>query len=269
MSDPQSGQSVVAPKWTPLGRIERRVLGVLVEKAKTTPDAYPMTLNGLTTGCNQKSNRDPLMNLEPDQVETALEKLRHLQAVIEVSGGGRVPKFRHLMYEWMGVDKVEAAVMTELLLRGTQTVGELRGRAARMESIADVGALQPVLQSLIDRKLVLSLTPAGRGQIVTHGLYLPEEMDKVRQSASAYAVAAAGRSEDGPAPPPAARPAPSHHSAPSAPTPLGTSASTGAPSAGSYASQEEFETLKTEVAQLKSEVARLKTDLQDLWSSLN
>ncbi len=265
MSDPQPGQTTVTPKWTPLGRIERRVFGVLVEKAKTTPDAYPMTLNGLTTGCNQKSNRDPLMNLEPDQVENALEKLRHLQAVIEVSGGGRVPKYRHLMYEWMGVDKVEAAVMTELLLRGTQSVGELRGRAARMEPIADVGALQPVLQALIDRKLVLSLTPAGRGQIVTHGLYLPEEMDKVRQSANAYAVAAATRAEDGPSPAPAPRPAASSlaasAAAPSTPEAVNSS--------GNYASQVEVDALRTELDQLKAEVTRLKSDLQDLWSSLN
>ncbi len=113
-----SAASSLAPRWKPIGRVERRVLGVLVEKAKTTPDAYPLTLNSLTTGCNQKSNRDPQMNLEPDQIESSLEKLRHMSAVIEVSGGGRVPKYRHMVYEWLGVDKIEAAVMTELLLRG-------------------------------------------------------------------------------------------------------------------------------------------------------
>ncbi len=117
-AEAQAAGGTIPPKWTPLGRVERRVLGVLVEKAKTTPDAYPLTLNALTNGCNQKSNRDPQMNLQPDQVENSLEKLRHLSAVIEVSGGGRVSKYRHLIYEWMGINKVEAAVMTELLLRG-------------------------------------------------------------------------------------------------------------------------------------------------------
>lgn len=166
------------PKWKPLNRIQRRVLGVLVEKAKTTPDAYPMTLNAITTGCNQKSNRAPLMDLTPDEVETALDTLRSLGAVAEVQGTGRVAKYRHYAYEWLGVDKVEVAVMTELLLRGEQTVGELRGRAARMEAIADLNALRPVLESLMRKGLVVSLTPEGRGQLVTHGLYEPHELKK-------------------------------------------------------------------------------------------
>ena len=174
--------SPTEPKWQPLGRVERRVLGVLVEKAKTTPEAYPLTLNALTNGCNQKSNRNPQMNLEAEQVESALENLRNLSATLEVVGSGRVAKFRHLLYEWMGIDKVEAAVMTELLLRGPQTIGELRGRAARMEPIADVAALQPILQSLIDKRLVLPLTSAGRGQIVTHNLYPADELEKVRRT---------------------------------------------------------------------------------------
>ena len=83
---PTADQESPPPKWQPLGRIERRVLGVLVEKAKTTPEAYPLTLNALTNGCNQKNNRDPQMNLEPDAVEEALENLRTLSAVVEVVG---------------------------------------------------------------------------------------------------------------------------------------------------------------------------------------
>ena len=102
------------PAWRPLSPIQRRVLGVLVEKAKTTPDAYPLTLNGLTSGCNQKSNRAPQMNLSQEQIEEAVQKLREMGAVAEVQGGGRVPKYRHYLYEWLGVEKYEMAVMAEL-----------------------------------------------------------------------------------------------------------------------------------------------------------
>lgn len=174
-----SGESSSSPSWQPLTSYQRRVAGVLIEKAKTTPAAYPMTLNAITTGCNQKSNRAPILDLSVDQVETVLDELRSIGAVIEVQGSGRVSKYRHCMYEWLGVDKREIAVMAELLLRGEQTVGELRGRAARMEAIPDIGELRPIIQSLIDRKLVVALTPAGRGQMLTHGLYREREKDKL------------------------------------------------------------------------------------------
>ena len=242
------GEQAKPPKWKPIGRVERRVLGVLLEKAKTTPDAYPLTLNALTNGANQKSNRDPQMSLEPHQVETALESLRAMSAVMEISGGGRVAKFRHLLYEWMGVDKVEAAVMTELMLRGAQTLGELRGRAARMEPIADVSALQPIVRGLIDKQLIVELTPAGRGQIITHALYLPNEMDKIR------AQFAGG--------------APSQPAAPSrTAAPANTAAAPSSPLDDNTRS--DVEALRQEVDQLKQEVARLRNDVQDLWSNLS
>lgn len=171
-----------------MSAIDRRVLGVLVEKAKTTPDVYPMSVNAICTGANQKNNRHPLMQLEPDDVEAALERLRLLGAVAEVQGGGRVLKYRHYMYDWLGVEKVEMAVMTELLLRGAQTVGELRGRASRMEPIADLAALRPVLESLKTKGLVIFLTPEGRGQVVSHALYEPQELDKVRREQAAAPV---------------------------------------------------------------------------------
>lgn len=176
--------STIAPRWRPVSAIDRRVLGVLVEKAKTTPDAYPMSVNALCTGANQKNNRYPLMQLEPDDVEASLERLRAVGAVAEVQGGGRVLRYRHYMYDWLGVDKVEMAVMTELLLRGAQSVGELRGRAARMEPIADLAALRPVLESLKAKGLLLELTAEGRGQIVSHALYEPAELEKVRRQVS-------------------------------------------------------------------------------------
>ena len=163
--------------------IQRRVAGVLVEKAKTTPEQYPLSLNGLTTGCNQKSNRSPVMNLDAEDVQITLDELRDLGAVVEVQSGGRVPKFKHLMYEWLGVDKVEMAVVAELLLRGEQTVGELRARAARMEPIPDLQTLRPILQSLVQKRLVVELTPEGRGHTVTHGLGDESELAALKSQA--------------------------------------------------------------------------------------
>ena len=168
------------PKWQTLERNDRRVVGVLVEKAKTTPDNYPLTLNSLLNGANQKSNRSPQMQLDEEHVFDALERLRKLKAVAEVQGDGRAPKFRHLLYDWLGVDKYELAVMAELLLRGAQTLGELRGRAARMEPIAGISELRPIIDSLYAKGLLLYLTPPGRGCIVTHALFQERELEKLR-----------------------------------------------------------------------------------------
>jgi uncharacterized protein YceH (UPF0502 family) len=195
------------PQWRPLSPRQRRVAGVLVEKAKTTPDAYPMTLNALVSGCNQKSNREPQMSLTPEEVEIVLEELRGMGAVAEVQGSGRVSKYRHLLYDWLGVDKHEIAVMTELLLRGEQTVGELRGRAARMEPIADLGALRPILESLEGKRLLVSLTPEGRGQVVTHNLHPEKELEQLRARIRDGAHAAPAHGESSGASPRRAEPA--------------------------------------------------------------
>lgn len=167
-------------KWQALNRLQRRVLGVLVEKSKTTPDAYPMTLSGITTASNQKSNRSPLMTLDQDDVQSTLDQLRAIGAVMEVQGDGRVAKFRHLMNDWMGVERAELAIMTELMLRGHQSLGDLRGRASRMETISDLNQLRQLIDSLIKQGLMIELTPAGRGQIVSHNLYQPDELKKVQ-----------------------------------------------------------------------------------------
>lgn len=188
-----------APQWQPLSAIQRRVVGVLAEKAKTTPENYPMSLNAIVLACNQKNNRFPVSSYEADAVEETLEDLRELRAVAMIEGVGRVPKYRHLLYQWLGVDKVELAVMTELLLRGAQTEGELRARAARMEPIADLAALRPVLDSLKRKSLIVSLTSEGRGHVITHNLYKPRELEQLRlQYAAAGGAAgpAAGSSED-------------------------------------------------------------------------
>jgi uncharacterized protein YceH (UPF0502 family) len=171
----ESANSENQPSWQPLDALQRRVLGVLVEKAKTTPEGYPMSVNAIKTACNQKSNRFPQMDLDADDVAATLDELRDMGVVAEIQGDGRTSRYRHKAYEWLGVDKTELAVMTELLLRGEQTVGELRARAARMEPIENLAELKPVLDRLIQCSLVVSLTPEGRGQIVTHGLYPDHE----------------------------------------------------------------------------------------------
>ena len=180
-SNPEPSQP---PQWKPLSALDRRVIGVLVEKAKTTPEQYPLTLNSLVTGCNQKNNRDPQMQVQPEDVEEAIERLRAVGALVEVQGSGRVPKYRHMMYDWLGVNKVELGVMTELLLRGAQTEGELRGRAARMDPIPDLAALRPIVESLKSKGLVISLTSEGRGHVLTHALYLPHELESLRSQVS-------------------------------------------------------------------------------------
>ena len=169
------------PEFKPLTREQRRIVGVLIEKSKTTPQSYPMTLNSITTGANQKSNRSPQMKIASDDVEFLLDELRELGAVVEIRGDGRVAKYKHRMYQWLGVEKVEIAVMGELLLRGEQTLGELRARASRMEPIAGMDELRPIVRSLVDKGLMVELTPVGRGQIVTHNLYEQYELDHLRK----------------------------------------------------------------------------------------
>jgi uncharacterized protein len=261
MSDPVS-PAVADPasrKWQPLNSRQRRVLGVLVEKAKTTPDAYPMTINGLVAGCNQKSNREPQMDLSPEDVEQLLDELRAMSAVTEVQGSGRVAKYRHHAYEWLGVEKTELAVMTELLLRGEQTLGELRGRAARMEPIADLAALKPVVEALVKRGLMVELTAPGRGQIVSHNLYKERELTELKAQFAGY-VPPAGFSDD------ADRPAtPKHATGTSGPA---VAAETRIAVTPSGVTADEFAELSVEVAELRAEVARLTDQVRSLDAKL-
>ena len=175
-----------ATSWVPLTPRERRVAGVLVEKQKTTPENYPLSVAAVVAGCNQKSNRDPVTNYDADDVEDILQSLRKKGATIMVEGSGRVVRWKHTLYDWLGLKNqpVPMAVVAELLLRGPQTEGDLRARASRMDAIADLPTLQTVLEDLAKRQLVVFLTPPGvrRGVIVTHGLYPPEELEQVRRS---------------------------------------------------------------------------------------
>ncbi|MHC5022848.1 MAG: YceH family protein [Planctomycetota bacterium] len=145
-----------------LSEHEARVLGVLVEKAHTTPSQYPMTLNAIVNACNQKSNRHPVMSLSEDQVLSALDGLRGRQLSREVMlSGSRVPKYRHTAREALEVETSELVVLAELLLRGPQTLGELRGRASRMHTLESLEIVRHVLEHLMERAqpLVRGLGP--------------------------------------------------------------------------------------------------------------
>jgi uncharacterized protein len=137
--------------------IEARVIGCLIEKQITTPDQYPLSLNALVNACNQKSNRDPILELEERVVQQALDALGRKHFVVEKSGfGSRVPKYQHRFcnteYGTLKLDPQELAIVCELLVRGPQTPGELRTRAARMAPIGDVSEVEAALTRLSDRE---------------------------------------------------------------------------------------------------------------------
>ena len=203
-----------------------RVLGSLIEKEITTPEYYPLSLNALINACNQKSNRDPVMHLDEDAVRLALRNLSDKGLARTAGSEGRVAKFEHDVYSVMNLGRREIAILCELLLRGPQTPGELRGRAERMykfESIEDVHA---TLQRLMERDpalvVVLPRQPGTKEARYAHTL-LPVE---------AHAQAAAPQ------------PAASH-------TP---------------ANDDRLAQLEAEVAQLRSEVEEMKQQLAKLTS---
>jgi uncharacterized protein YceH (UPF0502 family) len=140
-----------------LAPLEARVIGCLIEKQITTPDQYPLSLNALVNACNQKSNRDPIMEVDERTVQDTLDQLARKHFVIEKSGfGSRVPKYQHRFcnteYGTLKLTAQELAIVCELLVRGPQTPGELRTRASRMASFSDVGQVEAALESLRTRE---------------------------------------------------------------------------------------------------------------------
>ncbi|MBK5274093.1 MAG: YceH family protein [Desulfuromonadales bacterium] len=135
-----------------LSEVEARVLGCLIEKEMTTPEYYPLSLNALTNACNQKSNRDPVMALAEEDVVRALNRMRFNQLTVVSGESSRVAKYRHILAEMMGLVPAELAVICELLVRGPQTVGELRTRCERMHSFTDLNAVEEVLKELTNRE---------------------------------------------------------------------------------------------------------------------
>jgi hypothetical protein len=140
-----------------LSPLEARVIGCLIEKQITTPDQYPLSLNALVNACNQKSNRDPVMEVDEVTIQGTVDQLARKHFVVEKSGfGSRVPKFQHRFcnteYGTLKLTAQELAIVCELLLRGPQTPGELRTRASRIAPFSEVGQVEAALESLRTRE---------------------------------------------------------------------------------------------------------------------
>jgi hypothetical protein len=135
--------------------VEIRILGCLVEKQRTTPDVYPLTLNALRLACNQSTNRDPVVSYDDETIRTALARLHRKGFSRLASGpGSRVVKYRHLLDEALGVSHAELGIVAVLMLRGAQTPGELKGRTERLHPFASLSEVDGVLEALIERGLV-------------------------------------------------------------------------------------------------------------------
>jgi uncharacterized protein len=135
---------------TPLSLLETRVLGTLVEKQHTVPDSYPLTLNALVSGCNQKTSRAPVMEAAEAEVQASIDSLKSRNLVIE-SSGGRVARYAHNIEAVLKIPSQSAAILTVLMLRGPQTPGELRINCDRLHRFADLSAVEAFLQELAAR----------------------------------------------------------------------------------------------------------------------
>ena len=162
-----------------------RVLGCLIEKEITTPEYYPLSLNALINACNQKSNRDPVMTLDEDAVRVALRNLTDKGLARHASSEGRVPKYEHDVNNALQLSRREVAVLCELLVRGPQTPGELRGRAERMFKFDSLDDVHATLQRLIERNpplaLVLPRQPGTKEARYAHTL-LPIDVQPAHEA---------------------------------------------------------------------------------------
>ena len=212
---------------------EIRVLGCLIEKQRTTPDTYPLTLNALRMACNQSTARDPVVRYDDATVREAMTRLSR-RRFARLAGGGRAPKYRHLLDEALTRARDELAVLCVLMLRGPQTPGELKQRTDRLHPFADLPAVHATLQRLIDRELVLQLERRPGQKEERYAQRLGED-DETPAAAPAYVAAPAPAS---PAPRPVPRPA----------SPFSPQERT---------LEQRVATLETEMAQLRAALRRL------------
>jgi uncharacterized protein YceH (UPF0502 family) len=234
---------------------EIRVLGCLLEKQRTTPDAYPLSLNALRLACNQATNRDPVTEYDEAVIRDALHRLsRRRWARLASGAGSRAPKYRHLLDEALGLPEDELAVLCVLMLRGPQTPGELKQRTERLHPLADLAAVLEALERLIGRDLAERL-PRRPGQKEERYAHLLADDD------APVAQAAPG----GPVPqwtPPAAAAAPVEDAA-QAPPPPASVAPAAAPAPDPRVAR-----LEDEVAALRAELAALRASLDALRADL-
>jgi uncharacterized protein len=167
----------------PLSPIEARVLGTLMEKARTVPDSYPLSLNNVVTGCNQKTSREPVMTVSEAQAQEALDELRRLSLVFE-SSGSRVTRYEHNVQRGIGVPEQSAVLLGLLMLRGPQTAGELRINSERWYRFADISSVEAFLDELQERSpekggplvVLLPRAPGAREPRWAHLLCGPVEL---------------------------------------------------------------------------------------------
>jgi uncharacterized protein YceH (UPF0502 family) len=170
---------------------EARVFGVLIEKALTTPDQYPLTVNAATNGANQKSNRDPVLSLSEDEVAAALERLEQKYMARKVFPmNSRVEKFCHNGKDALNLDAAGLAVLAELLMRGPQTPGDLRARAGRMAPIDSLDQLAGILNALIERGFVQRLPPLSGSRAERYVQLLSPDLHPLEPPAGAYVAKA-------------------------------------------------------------------------------
>jgi len=175
-----------------LNHVEARILGALIEKDITTPDYYPLSLNALINACNQKSNRDPVMNLGEEAVRDALLVLNEKGLAGPVSSAdSRVPKYEHRLQEAFNLPRAETAVLCVLLLRGPQTPGELRGRTERMHHFEELSDVLSALQRLIQREPgLVKMLPRQPGTKETRYVHLLSGDVEIAEPAQEPAAAA-------------------------------------------------------------------------------
>jgi uncharacterized protein YceH (UPF0502 family) len=225
--------------------IEIRVVGCLIEKQRTTPDAYPLSLNSLRLACNQSTNRDPVVDYDEATVAEALRRLALRGWTRLASGAGsRARKYRQLMPEALGVDDAQLALLAVLMLRGAQTPGELKQRSERLHGFADLGSVQTALDGLVER-----------GYVVRHER-------RPGQKELRYEQLLGGFAEDE-----APSPVPAREAAEAGPEDGATTASTAAgesgpePDAGLVPAEDRLTRLERELAELRAELARLREAL--------
>jgi uncharacterized protein YceH (UPF0502 family) len=175
-----------------LGPVEIRVLGCMIEKQRTTPDAYPLTLNGLRLACNQSTNRDPVVEYDEHEIRVALERLARRRFVRLASGHTtRATKYRHLLDDTLSLDDASLALLGVLMLRGPQTPGELKQRTERLHRFEDLAAIEAGLDSLGQRELVqrLERRPGQKEERYRH--LFAADSDEAEEPAAAPAPVAA------------------------------------------------------------------------------
>jgi hypothetical protein len=178
--DSTASSSDAAPVALSFNKVQRRILGVLLEKAYTTPDQYPLTMNSLISGSNQKSNRDPITQYQEDDLQKGLEELQEKGFIATLhTAGGRTERFKHTVRQSLQVSEEQLAILTELWLRGRQQPGELRTRASRMVAIDSQDKLKEALQGLLARNMIQTNGSLDkRGVEVDHNFYTSAETDR-------------------------------------------------------------------------------------------